>query len=448
MHLSMVGLPASEMADAVRAGRVDPLKVVELHLERIDELQPRLGAFRSIRRERALADAEALGRRPDLDALPLAGVPVPIKDNVDVEGEATLNGSSLFPPAPAASDHGLVRRLKDAGAIVVGKTTLPELGLWPTTDGAFGVTRNPWNVDRGPGGSSGGAAAAVSSGMVPVAHGNDGAGSIRIPAAVCGLFGIKPGHGLVPTNECHWFEMTENGPIATTVADAALVLSVMASRPELARVEEPDRRLKIAVSTRPPLRGVKVRREVKDAVLSVAEDLKREGHRVVAEDPPYNASARTAAISRWLAGGLEDAQKVDRSQLQKRTRGQLRAGEVALRVGLVRDSQSERWLRRVTPLFERFDLLLLPTVSSTALDIGPWCERSWLRNAWTALNFAPFTGLWNLAPYPAASVPAGFVDGLPVGVQLVGGPGREPLILSLSKQLERLRPWPRHAPSH
>lgn len=442
----ITGRSAIELAADVHQGRIDPLKVIELYLERIDERQPSIGAFRKIRREAALAEAESLGRRDDLNALPLAGVPIAIKDNVDVEGETTLLGSSAVPKAPALSDHEMVRRLRAAGAIVIGKSTMPELGLWPTTDGSFGMTRNPWNAQRGPGGSSGGSAAAVVANMVPIAHGNDGAGSIRIPSAVCGTYGIKPGHGLVPTLEHHWFNMTENGPIATTVDDAALALSVMAAQPELARVETPDRRLTIALSTRPPLRGIRVQREVKDAVVTMGEALQREGHRVVLDDPPYNASARTSAIARWFAGEVEAAHGIDREKLQKRTRGHLRAGALALRLNLVRDSQAQKWHRRVRPLFERYDVVLMPVVSATALDAGPWCERSWLRNAWTSLNFAPYTGLWNFALFPAASIPAGFKDGLPLGVQIVGGPGREATILSLSKEIERLRPWPRHAP--
>lgn len=437
---------AAEIAEAVRARREEPAKVVALHLERIDELQPRLGSFRTIRREAALREAEQLGKRSDLEDLPLAGVPVAIKDNIEVRGEPTLHGSEAFSDALADHDHEVSRRLRDAGAVIVGKTNLPELGLWPSTDGRYGIARNPWDTSKASGGSSGGAAAAVSSGMVPIAHGNDGAGSIRIPSAVCGTYGIKPGHGLVPQNRCHWFEMTENGPITTTVHDAATMLAVMAGRPDLAKVDVPDRRLKIALSTKPPLKGLRVDRAVKDAVLSVGEALQHEGHSVIPADPPYNASARTSAIVRWLAGALEDRDLFDRNKLEPRARRHMRAGEIALKLNLLRDTQAERWRKRVGPFFERYDLVILPTVARVSLDVGPWAERGWSRNVWTSLNFAPFTGLWNLAPFPAASVPAGLHEGLPVGVQIVGPPRSESTILALSKQIEDLRPWPRHAP--
>jgi amidase len=437
---------ALDIADAVRNGRVEPVKVVDVFLERIDQIDPDIGAFRSLRRDAVRAEAEELGRRSDLAELPFAGVPIAVKDNVDVQGESTRDGSAAFPDVPADEDHELVRRLRAAGALIVGKTNMPEFGLWPMTDSAFGVTHNPWDRRKGAGGSSGGSAAAVAAKMVPLAHGNDGAGSIRIPSSICGTYGIKPGHGVVPTLEHHWFDMTENGPIATSVDDAAVMLSVMAARADFANVSTPDRRLSIAVSTRPPLQGIRVDKAVKEAVMAVAASLGREGHRVIPADPPYNASARTSAIARWFAGAVEDAQERDRSLLEKRTRAHLRAGALALKMGLVRDSQAEKWHERVRPMFEQYDVILMPTLSSVAIDVGPWKERSWLRSVWTSLYFAPFTGLWNFAPFPAASIPASIVNGIPVGVQIVGGPGREATILSLSKEIERLRPWPRHAP--
>lgn len=446
MELPLVEKSALEIAAGVREGRLEPVKVLETFFDRIDEVEPRIGAFRSLRRTAALVEAEELAKRGDLSELPLAGVPVAIKDNIDVMGESTRDGSAAYPDIPASREHELVQRLRAAGALIVGKSAMPEFGIWPMTDSAFGTTRNPWNTERGAGGSSGGSTAAVASKMVPIAHANDGAGSIRIPAATCGLFGIKPGRGVVPTLEHHWFDMAENGPVATSVADAATMLSVMAARPEFAEVSTPDRRLRIAISTRPPLRGMRVAKEAKETVMSVAGTLQREGHRVELEDPPYNAGARNAALARWLAGAVEDAQGKDKKLLEKRTRTHVRAGALALKLNLVRDSQPPKWHERVTPFFDKFDLLITPSLAAPSLDVGPWKDRSWLRNAWASLNFAPFAGLWNFAPYPAATVPSGFMDGHPLGVQVVGGPGREALILSLSLELERLRPWPRHAP--
>jgi amidase len=228
-----IGQTARDIAETVRAGKVSPVDAVRRHLEQIERIDGRIGAFQVVRAERAIAEAEALGARTDLSSLPLAGVPMAIKDNIPVAGEPMRVGSAATSDAPSPQDHEVVRRLREAGAIVVGITRLPELGIFGTTESVHGITRNPWNLERSPGGSSGGSAAAVSTAMVPVAQGNDGLGSIRIPSACCGLFGLKPGMGVVPSavGIDSWYGFSENGPIATTVDDAALVLSVMAGRP-------------------------------------------------------------------------------------------------------------------------------------------------------------------------------------------------------------------------
>ncbi|HEU0206401.1 MAG TPA: amidase, partial [Pseudolysinimonas sp.] len=241
---------AGEIADDVRSGRSTAVTEVTRALSTISRLRDELGAFQVVRAERALAEAAELDARTDRSALPLAGVPVAIKDNIPVAGEPLRDGSQATDATLSAADHPVVARLREAGAIVVGITRVPELCVFATTDSAFGITRNPWNHERTPGGSSGGSAAAVASGQVPIAHGNDGMGSIRIPAADCGLFGIKPGPGVVPQliGVDAWFGMSENGPLATTVADAALMLSVMADRPALAHPAEPAAPLRIAVA--------------------------------------------------------------------------------------------------------------------------------------------------------------------------------------------------------
>src|SRR5699024_10562525 len=192
-------------------------------------------------------------QRSDLAELPLAGVPVAIKDVLAVEGESVRFGSAATPQAPSTADDELVARLRRAGAVVVGITAVPELCIFPTTDSTFGITRNPWDRSRTPGGSSGGSGAAVASGMVPIAHGTDGLGSIRIPSANCGLVGIKPGRALLPAEDgaASWFGMSESGPLATTVADAALMLSVLADDPALAD-PAPAPGLRIGVSADTP----------------------------------------------------------------------------------------------------------------------------------------------------------------------------------------------------
>src|SRR5690606_9808068 len=248
-------LTAAAIAGEVRAGRMSPTDTVRAALERIAEVDERVGAFARVRAEAALAEAEALARREDLSALPLAGVPVAVKGNVAVAGEPLSHGARRAALAPAPADHPVVARLRAAGAIVVGMTRMPELGVWGTSDGASGIARSPWAPDRSAGGSSGGSAAAVAAGIVPVAHGNDGLGSIRIPAAACGLIGIKPGPGVVPCDmgPTDWCGLVENGVLATTVEDAALTLSAMAARAELAHVAVPERPLRIGVSVRSPL---------------------------------------------------------------------------------------------------------------------------------------------------------------------------------------------------
>src|SRR5689334_5145603 len=216
-------LEATEIAAQVRAGRLSPRQVVEQCLARIAEADPAIGAFQVVAAEAARRAADALAERADLDTLPLAGVPVAVKDNLDVAGLPTRHGSAATPATPATEDDVLVRRLRAAGAVVVGKTRMPELAIWPFTESsAFGGTRNPRDLSRNAGGSTGGGAAAVAAGLVPLALGSDGGGSLRIPAANCGVVGLKPARGTVPLAGGavdHWYGCTAYGPIAATVAD-------------------------------------------------------------------------------------------------------------------------------------------------------------------------------------------------------------------------------------
>ncbi len=260
-----VGCPATETAAAVRSGTVTAVQVVSAHLDRIAKLNPELGAFVRVRSAEAVREAAEVDARADRAELPLAGIPVAIKDVIPVAGEPMRLGSAAAPGTAQEKDHPVVARLREAGAVVVGLTNLPEMSIYPFTDSAFGIARNPWDRHRTPGGSSGGSAAAVASAMVPIAHGTDGLGSVRIPAAVCGLFGLKPGPGVVPAQigADSWGGLLENGPLATTVADAALMLEVMAGTP-FALADPPP--LRIAVSVRPPGHGVVVHRSFTAAV--------------------------------------------------------------------------------------------------------------------------------------------------------------------------------------
>src|SRR5215469_11609168 len=244
-----VGRHATDIAAAVRSGEVTAAAVVAEHLQRIGRLDAELGAFVRVRAARAADEAVAVDSRADRAELPLAGVPVAVKDTVPVAGEPMRLGSAAMPDAAQSEDHPVVARLRDAGAVVVGLTNLPELAIYPFTDSVYGIARNPWDPRRTPGGSSGGSGAAVAAALVPVAHGTDGLGSVRIPAAACGVFGIKPGTGVVPGDlgETGWYGLSEHGTLAATVADAALMLGAMAGTSYALDGQGP---LRIAVSVR------------------------------------------------------------------------------------------------------------------------------------------------------------------------------------------------------
>jgi amidase len=398
----------------------------------------------------SLREADAVDERPDRAALPLAGVPIAIKDNVAVAGEPMRGGSTGSDPEPQQHDHEVVRRLRNAGAVVVGLTRVPELCIWGTTDSSFGITHNPWDTTRTPGGSSGGSAAAVASGTVPVAHGNDGMGSIRIPAACCGLVGIKPGLGLVPSDlgNGSWFDMAENGPLTTTVEDAALVLSVLADQPSLAVLTPPDP-LRVAVSTRVPIAGVRLDKRWAAATRETADLLRDAGHAVVTADPPYGQTLVRSGILRWTAGTELDARQLaDRSRVEVRTQRHAAAGRLALRLGFPRANGRRNWQTKAEQFFTDHDVLVTPALAQSPPRAKAWSERGWLANIVSNAWYAPFAAPWNLAGWPAMSVPAGLApNGLPLAVQLVGRPGTEHQLLRLAAQLEQLRPWPRVAGS-
>ncbi|HET9266230.1 MAG TPA: amidase family protein [Vicinamibacterales bacterium] len=448
---ALVGQTACALAAFVRKREATPVDIVRSHLARIEQLDPVIGAFQVVRGEKAVVEAEVLSRREDLHRLPLAGVPIAIKDNVQVAGEPMRVGSLATPETPCAADHETVRRLRAAGAIVLGITRVPELCVWATTDSAFGVTRNPWDRERTAGGSSGGSAAALAAAMIPLALGADGLGSIRIPAASCGILGLKPGPEIVPAQlgVSSWFGLAESGPMATTVEDAALMLSVLADREDLAHADPPASALRIAFSTRSPLAGVRVDRELRGAVLESAKLLAAAGHLVEEADPPAPTLRSVAAIlGHWFGGASQEAEMLELRRLEPRNRTHVRLGRLARRLGLVRAKDREAWRAINDPFFRRFDLLLTPVLASTPISCDRWSERGWIANMYANLRFAPFAGAWNFAGYPAASVPAGVhSDGTPLSVQIVTSLGRERLILSVARQLEILRPWPRHAPA-
>lgn len=439
-----VGRTAVEIAAAVREKRVTPREVLAEHLARIELLDARVGAFRTLRAEAALAEADELATR-DLDGLPLAGVPVAVKDNLSVQGESNRLGSAASPDTPADHDHVTVARLRAAGAVVVGLTNVPELCVFGTTDGVHGIARNPWDTSRSAGGSSGGSAAAVAAGMVPIALGNDGMGSLRIPAANCGLVGLKPGHGTVPAGIGHgdWFGMSENGPLATTVEDARLMFAVLADT-EAVRPSEKAAR-KVALSVRSPLVGVQVTRPYRAAAREAAELLAGAGHQVRPADPPYPLWLSTTSLAHWTAGTAVDAEELDPRLLTRRTRVHAALGRRFLN-SVRKGERREQLRRRLEPFFAEHDVLITPALARRAPAAAAWHERGWLRNLLVNTNYSPLTPPWNLTGWPAMSVPFGTLPGgAPCAVQLVGRPGSELDLLALAEQLEELHPWRRTA---
>jgi amidase len=446
-----VGATAKEIARAVRRGDAAATAVVADHLDYIRAADHTLNAFRVVRAAEAVAEAEKVDEQPDLGNLPLAGVPIAVKENTAVAGVPTWNGSAAARQPVSEEDHEVVRRLRGAGAVVVGITRMPELGLWALTDDASAVTRNPWNTDRTPGGSSGGAAAAVAAGLVPIAHGNDGLGSVRIPAACCGLVGIKPGRGVVPVDLAAdgWFGLTEHGILATNVADAAVGFAVLAGRtPE--KLAEPER-LRIAVSLRSPATGVRADRANREAVANASRLLVGCGHDAVTANPTYPRALEWRGLATWFAGAYRSAEEdgLDVSALQPRTRRHVRLGAYAWRRGWVREQDRTAFRERCQAFFADggYHLLVMPALAGPPPRAVDWSARPWRSNMITCVRYAPFAAPWNIAGFPAVVVPVGVrPDGLPATVQLVGPPGTELLLLAVAGQLELANPWRRHAP--
>jgi amidase len=451
---------AAKQAEMVRAGEASPTELVRLYLDRIERLDPQLNSFRVVLAERALLEAEqAEARLKGGDERPLLGVPIALKDEVDLAGELSTHGTDAYPD-PAPADSEMVRRLREAGAIVVGKTHLPELAICGFTESAtWGVTRNPWDPQRTPGGSSGGSAAAVAAGLVPIASASDGGGSIRIPASSCGLFGLKPSRArvsLAPLVE-HWNGLSAAGCLSRSVLDTALWLDVVSGgsadpeapqppeRPFVESARTSPGKLRIAYSTAPPRAAAPptVSDVAKNAVAETAELLRSLGHETAQRDPDWGGIGNNIT-PRYLRGLAEDFATVPRPErLERRTKGFAQLGR------LITDGMFERAMRgrradaaRVNAIFADHDVLMTPVMGGTALPVRRWEGRGAL---WTILGmsrFYPYCVPWNHLGNPAMSVPAGFAaDGMPLAVQIVGRPGDEATLLSLAAQLEAERPW-------
>ena len=442
------------------SGDITSLDLLELYFERIARLDGQLNAYRVVRRDCARAEAVDAQRRLDAgERLPLLGVPIAIKDDVDVAGEVTARGTGAHGPAELR-DAEVVRRLRDAGAIVIGKTNVPEMTIWPFTESAtFGLTRNPWDPERSPGGSSGGTAVAVAAGLAPFGLGSDGGGSIRTPATWCGLFGLKPQRDRVPLapHDDGWQGLIVNGPITRTVEDAALFLDVTTTMPApeggfVAAAARAPVRLRIAVSTRSPL-GLLARVGIaqRAAVSEAAILLRSLGHQVVERAPDYAAmSAGWNVMARYLRGIHNDvANMTHPERLEPRTRSMARAGGRISdrRIASVRAGEAAL-VARVNAIFDDVDVVLTPGTAKGPPCVGAFTRRGAFITLTATMGRSPFQAIFNATGQPAAVVPWGFDDGgMPTSVQLVGRPDDEATLLALSTQIESARPWADRRPS-
>jgi amidase len=458
-----------QCAAALADGRVSSTQLVERALAAIEMTQPTLNAFRVVRAEAARAEAAEADRRIAAgERLPLLGVPVAIKDDVDLADHPTSFGCpGQF--APKREDCEMVRRLREAGALIVGKTNTPEVGLYPFTEGtAFGTTRNPWSLEHTPGGSSGGSAAAVAAGIVPAAVGSDGAGSVRIPAAWCNLVGIKPQRGRISTwpDRESFNGLTCIGPLTRTVADAALMLDVLSgNHPEDLHAPPPPeqpytqaiacepRPLRIALSLRHAYSGapVHLHRDIDAGVRRIGKVLAELGHNVRTELHPSYGLMGLTLIARGESGVHQWVQRVpNRSLLDARTRSTAHIGGVLSKTVLPLARRLERrFQRRIGSIFNDVDVLITPTSASTPLPIGKTNGLSSWSTQQIIAGSCPYSWPWNVLGWPGVSLPAGLTEeGLPFGVQLLGPANSEALLLSLAAQLEREERWHERTAPH
>lgn len=422
----------------LRSGRLTAVELLDLCFARIDRYDGRLNAFRTVFHEQARAAAQTadLERAAGGDR-PLLGIPVAVKDNVTLAGHAPSMGTGSPEPV-ATADAEQVRRLKAAGAVVIGTTHLPELALWPFTESqTWGATCNPWNPRHTPGGSSGGSAAAVAAGMVPVATASDGGGSIRIPAAACGLVGLKPQRGRVPLapDEEHWHGLSVAGVLTRTVADSAHVLHVLTEGALAAEPADPGP-LRIAWSTRAPV-PTPVHPAVLGALQGTLAVLRGLGHAVEQGDPAYGPLVQPSFLLRYARGARDDLVRlVDPSATEQRTRA---VAGIGARVSDAAVARARRWGDRAGAALAQLpggaDVLVTPVLPAPPRRVG---SLTGLQTLAKVGSVVPFTPAWNVTGQPALAVPAGSTsDGLPLAVQLVGRPGSEDLLLALAAQLER-----------
>ncbi len=457
---------ALELAELVRDGKLSARELVEASLRRVDELEPRINAFTHVAHDEALHAAAQIGPG---DPRPFAGVPIAIKDNRMVAGMPLTNCSDLFGDFVPSQDAFLTRRIREAGFVIVGKTALPEMGILPTTESRrFGPTRNPWSQDRTPGGSSGGSAAAVAAGMVPIAHGNDGGGSMRIPASCCGLVGLKPARGRVSVGPVAGQSfLTEDGVLTRTVADTAAALDVIAGY-ELgdatwapppggpyadAAAAQPNG-LKIGVALNSPLEGATLDPVCERAARDGAALLERLGHDVEEITPPWSGLDLLPDFTRafgplvsmaTLIGGRIAGREPTEADVEPLTWEIWKnAREHDTLSYLSAQGRLESVARSIVAFLAPYDAVLTPALAQRPVAIneihgrGPDPWGNYRRSGY----FTPYTAIVNITGLPAIALPLFHGDdGLPTAVQLIGRPAREEALLSLGAQLEQAQPW-------
>jgi amidase len=464
---------AHELAALVRGGELSAVELVQISLDRIEALDQRVGAFVQVDAEGSLAAAREI--LPG-DERPFAGVPIAIKNNRAVSGLRLTQGSALMRDFIAPYDHGVVARLRQAGFVVVGTTKLPEFGILPVTEPAVhGPAHNPWDLGRTPGGSSGGAAAAVAAGMVPLAHGNDGGGSLRIPAACCGLVGLKAQrHRVSAAPELGASTLVVDGVLTRTVAETAALLDVLAGyvtgdaawmpppseRYAQAAAREPGR-LRIAVTTRPPLADAAVDPLCAEATTRAATLLEGLGHDVEEIAPPwqsenlaelfgayFGAHVAVSVYYATLAAG-RDAPSADDVEPLSWALWQGALAMTAIEFQVIQNQLQAR-MRALVATLDRYDALLTPALAQRPLPLGTLdaAAADPLETFARSGYFTPFTPIFNASGQPAIALPIYHgEDGLPLAVQIGGRPAAESTLLALGAQLEQAEPWSHRHPA-
>jgi Asp-tRNA(Asn)/Glu-tRNA(Gln) amidotransferase A subunit family amidase len=450
-----------ELAALIRSKEISPVDLVEAILARIEVLNPRLNAFCLIAADvaRVAAHEASIAVMKGEPLGLLHGVPLSIKDALFTRGLRTTAGSSVFADLIPEEDAIAVARLRAAGAVILGKTNMSEFGHKAITESPmFGVTRNPWNLERTPGGSSGGAAAAVAAGLGPIAIGTDGGGSVRIPAAYCGVYGFKPSYGRVPEHSGFpgWENVSHIGPITRTVRDAAAVLDVIAGGDDRARLSLPreagsyvaacDRDIRgLHVAWTPDLGYAAVDPRVQTICENAAAEFESLGCHVEVVNPGWESLEETFSTilaaqfyAAW-SDQLPDAEATMDPTLVKFIR---RGGAVSVREYLHARARVETFWLDVTAFLARFDLLLTPTVAVPPFAAPGRPPREVAGREVSVLGWMPFTYPFNLTGQPAATVPAGWTDdGLPIGLQIVGQRHADRAVLAASAAFETACPW-------